>query len=516
MQTNQIVNIVNFIRDVEPRSPRDLVEPVREQIALMKRRGLRGTFLLQYDALIDPVYTDMLKELDPAQFEFGVWFEIVEPQCAAAGIPWTGRFPWDWHAHCGFSVGYTKPEREKLADVLFVKFREVFGSYPRVFGSWFFDSHTVRYLSDKYGLDALCNCKEQYGTDGYTLWGGFYGQAYYPSRTNVFMPAQTEAEKIPAPLFRMLGSDPVYQYDFGMSAENGASKVQGVITLEPVYNGRGGGVPEWVDWFMKENYNGDCLSFGYAQAGQENSFGWPGMKNGIEYQFALFEKLAAEGKITVEPIGETGRRFKETWDSTPPSAITAHTAFDDPEKNSVWYSTKDYRINLYADHGSFRVRDLHVFDERVKDPFEDRVCESNDAAYETLPLADGNRHTGGGTVAGVRITGRDGKEIPAGPMTFEDLGNGAARAGYGAFSVLLKEDGFAVESDRDFRLIYRFGKTDDHFPALVERTEKELLLTADGAVYGLSLTAGRFRSPVAAESENGRIECRIVRKEGNE
>ncbi|MBQ5355592.1 MAG: hypothetical protein IIU08_06960 [Clostridia bacterium] len=318
MQTNQIVNIVNFIRDVEPRGPVDLVEPVREQIALMKRRGLRGTFLLQYDALIDPVYTDMLKELDPAQFEFGVWFEIVEPQCKAAGIPWTGRFPWDWHAHCGFSVGYTKPEREKLADVLFEKFREVFGSYPRVFGSWFFDSHTVRYLSDKYGLDALCNCKEQYGTDGYTLWGGFYGQAYYPSRTNVFMPAQTEEEKIPAPLFRMLGSDPVYQYDFGMSAENGASKVQGVITLEPVYNGRGGGVPEWVDWFMKENYNGDCLSFGYAQAGQENSFGWPGMKNGIEYQFALFEKLAAEGKITVEPIGETGRRFKETWIPRPP------------------------------------------------------------------------------------------------------------------------------------------------------------------------------------------------------
>ena len=29
MQTNQIVNIVNFIRDVEPRGPVDLVEPVR-------------------------------------------------------------------------------------------------------------------------------------------------------------------------------------------------------------------------------------------------------------------------------------------------------------------------------------------------------------------------------------------------------------------------------------------------------------------------------------------------------
>ena len=43
----QIVNIVNFIRAVEPRMPVDMIRPVREQIALMKRHDLRGTFLLQ-------------------------------------------------------------------------------------------------------------------------------------------------------------------------------------------------------------------------------------------------------------------------------------------------------------------------------------------------------------------------------------------------------------------------------------------------------------------------------------
>ncbi len=511
MEKRQIVNIVNFIRDVEPRGPVDLVEPVREQIALMKRHGLRGTFLLQYDALIDPVYTDMLKALDPEQFELGVWFEIVEPQCKAAGIPWTGRFPWDWHAHCGFSVGYTKPRREKLADVLFEEFRAVFGAYPRVFGSWFFDSHTARYVCGKYGLDAMCNCKEQYGTDGYTLWGGYYGQAYYPSRTNVFMPAQTAAEQLDAPLFRMLGSDPVYQYDFGMSAESGAAKTQGVITLEPVYNGKGGGVPLWVDWFMKENFNGDCLTFGYAQAGQENSFGWPGMKNGLEYQFALFEKLAEEGKIAVEPIGETGRWFKNTWDRTPASAITAHTAYDDEGKNSVWYCSADYRINLYEEHGEFRIRDLHVFDERVPDPFEEKVCTGNEAAYETLPVADGNRHSGAGVIAGIRIL-RNGKPLEAGPMRYSEPDCRSARVDYGTFSVLLCEDGFTVESDADFTLVYRFGRTDDHMPSLVSHEEKELTLTYSGAVYGLRLECGRFRSPLAARSENGRLSVSVVRK----
>ena len=156
--------------------------------------------------------------------------------------------------------------------MLFEKFKEVFGYYPRVFGSWLFDSYTIRYISDKYGLDAICNCKEQYGTDGYTLWGGYYGQGYYPSRTNCFMPAQTKEEQIPAPLFRMLGSDQVYQYDFGMDRDSGAAGVQGVITLEPVYcgNSGGGGVPKWVDWYLRENFNGECLSFGYTQAGQGN------------------------------------------------------------------------------------------------------------------------------------------------------------------------------------------------------------------------------------------------------
>jgi len=93
MKKRQIVNIVNFIRAVEPRLPMDLIEPVREQIALMKKHGLRGTFLLQYDAMLVPEIVAMLKELDPAQFELGVWHEIVQPEVESIGIPWTGRFP---------------------------------------------------------------------------------------------------------------------------------------------------------------------------------------------------------------------------------------------------------------------------------------------------------------------------------------------------------------------------------------------------------------------------------------
>ena len=56
----RIVNIINFIRLLEPRDAKIteevLYETVVKQIEMMKKYKLGGTFLLQYDALIDPRY----------------------------------------------------------------------------------------------------------------------------------------------------------------------------------------------------------------------------------------------------------------------------------------------------------------------------------------------------------------------------------------------------------------------------------------------------------------------------
>ncbi|MGN1409822.1 MAG: hypothetical protein ACI4XJ_06560 [Eubacteriales bacterium] len=502
MQKRQIVNIVNFIRAVEPRVKMDLIEPVVEQIKLMKKHGLRGTFLVQYDTLGMPEFTDILKELDPEQFELGVWHEIVEPMCADCGIRWTGRFPWDWHVHCGFSLGYTKEEREKLADALFEKFRSVFGYYPRSFGSWLFDTHTVRYIAGKYELDAICNCKEQYGTDGYTLWGGYYGQGYYPSANNVFMPAQSEETEIRVPLFRMLGSDPVYQYDFGTSAESGAQMFQGVITLEPVYcSGGGGGNKKWVDWYLKENFNGDCLSFGYAQAGQENSFGWKSMKDGLEYQFEKFAQMQKEGKLCCETLGDTGRWYKETYETTPPSAITAHDAWDDGEKRSVWYSSKKYRVNLFSDKNGVRIRDLHIFSDSFADPYEDKVCDKNEATYESLPAVDGNRFSGNGVLAGAYIT-KGGKAVENRPVTFEEVGD-TARVSFGDIVFTLTENSVSIELG-ECEIENRIGK-DEACPTVAGLSSDKITLRYAGCTYSIKLGCGKFADENHIRPENGRI-----------
>lgn len=155
-----IVNVINFIRGIEPREKTDLYEPVENQLELLERYRMKGMFLLQYDALTDPRFVEMLRG---PPHEIGCWLKIVEPMCAAAGIPWRGRVPWDWHSDVGFSVGYLPEERERLADVLLEKFRELFGESPRSVGLWMIDAHTLAYLERRYGIAASCNCKDQWG-----------------------------------------------------------------------------------------------------------------------------------------------------------------------------------------------------------------------------------------------------------------------------------------------------------------------------------------------------------------
>ena len=146
----RIVNIVNFIRLLEPRdssiTEEVLYQTVVQQIALMRRYQLSGSFLLQYDALMDTRYQHLLKALPRDSFEIGAWWEIPQPLVEQAGLLWRGRYPWDWRANIGFATGYTPKEREQLADVYMAKFYAIFGYYPKSVGSWFIDAHTLSYL----------------------------------------------------------------------------------------------------------------------------------------------------------------------------------------------------------------------------------------------------------------------------------------------------------------------------------------------------------------------------------
>lgn len=397
----KIVNIINFIRLLEPRDAKIteevLYETVVKQIEMMKKYKLGGTFLLQYDALIDPLYQKLLKSLPESSFEIGAWWEIPQPLVEKAGLKWRGRYPWDWRANIGFATGYTPEEREKLADVYMSDFKQIFGYYPKSVASWFIDAHTLNYLYQKYKIIASANCKDQYGTDGYTMWGGYWNQAYYPSKINSYMPAQNESNQIPVPIFRMLGSDPVRQYDTGLGSDR-----QGVITLEPVYKD-GGGDSTWVNWYFKEFVEGSSMEYAYTQAGQENSFTWDAMSKGFEIQLPLIARLRDEKKVTVETLAESGKWFREHYKTTPATSVTVNEDLKGSDRKTVWFNSRFYRINLLWGNGNLRIRDIHLFDEKFKSAYFAKKATSNECSFFTLPFVDGYIWSTPQKIAGLRF-----------------------------------------------------------------------------------------------------------------
>ncbi|MDR1891413.1 MAG: hypothetical protein LBQ48_00130, partial [Oscillospiraceae bacterium] len=373
MQKKQIANVIFFVRAVEPRDPNTekiMPKTVEKQIDLVRHYGFPASFLLQYDAFIRPDYISLIKTL-PENCEVGGWFEVVQPLVEKAGLRWRGRpgFAWDWHPDVGFSVGYTPPERLLLVDVFMAGFKERFGHYPHSVGSWLIDAVTLAYMADHYGLEASSICRDQWGTDGYNLWGGYWGQGYYPCRNNVLCPAQTKKAQISVPTFRMLGSDPIYQYDLGLCDGDDftPSGSQGVVTLEPVYGGSGGN-PRWVDWYLGENFK-ESVTFGYTQIGQENSFGWESMKNGLLYQFEALAKLNAAGKVSVQTLCDTGKWYKANFPLTTVTSASGLTDWQERGRQSLWFDSRFYRANFYGEDGRVWLRDIHKFDENYRERY---------------------------------------------------------------------------------------------------------------------------------------------------
>ena len=82
----RIINIINFIRQTDYRVENAdslLYETVCEQVKLVNKYDLPATFLLQYDALINPLYQDLLKSKLNDHSEIGAWWELTQPQIEA-------------------------------------------------------------------------------------------------------------------------------------------------------------------------------------------------------------------------------------------------------------------------------------------------------------------------------------------------------------------------------------------------------------------------------------------------
>ena len=516
--TLRAVNIMNFIRAEEPREKMDLFQPVREQMRLIKEHKLPATWLLQYDALVEGPFVEFLKAEMPSDHEVGIWFEMNRKICDDAAIAWRGNPAWEWdyHVPIAYAIGYTPDERRKLADTAMSTFRRMFGRDAKSIASWNLDAITIAHLSDTYHVDAFGNCRDQLATDGFTIWGAPIA-AYYPSRKNAWSPALETKNQITTPMFRLLGQDPVYYYDKVLPYPD---------TMEPVWPS--GQSEIFVDRFLEMIAKTSSLQCAYAQLGQENSFGWARMSEAYPMQMTKLSQAREKGLI-VETMGETGRRFKRSFQETP---AQAQIMLQDPygktnaPERTVWYQSKFLRADLHFRGNEFYLRDLHVYSDGYAEPYLSQTARQHGIQQRMLAVLDGyhwsdeavrSGHSGRRAMARFGIVDKNGAFTPfilnGQPnvhQTDTSLQTTVPLAGNEELTVLFHERyiDFKLSGKRrhDAQLALLFEWA-DNLSTLVDAAPDQLKYRFDGFEYAVHITNG-----VASKTAD---EVKIVARENS-
>lgn len=517
----KFINTVCFVRTYDyygAYQPENLTT-LQSHIALYNRLNLPATYLLEYDALEREEFRAMLRDNCKVGDEIGLWFEITGGLCEAAGVPWRSKRnrDWDFHVDPGFIMAYNSEEKVKLCTTVMEKFYGWFGFYPRTVGAWLLDTECMEYFNTHYGMDAYIICREQWGMDGYTLWGGPYFGGYYPSRNNMLTPAQTLENQLETPVFRMFVSDPMYSYyEFTHGELNGIG--YHLFTQEPTW--RYGQDRQWVEWCMETLFGGNTEGFSYYQLGQESTFGFgKELERAItmQCQYALAHQKQYGYRFVT--VSDMGKQFKESYEKTPVNFTPCPYDWAELGNQSVWYNSDRYRINLYVHENELRIRDIHLFDDLYRDRYLQEPCRKPGAIYDNLPVVDGVRFTEGcddrniprsSEFIGKRYGDAAGLYLDA-PAKITDIcryeDEFCLRVNHGEYVITLRTDSVEISRDmyKQFRL--RFVHKNE-LPYLAETAEKELLLNHRDYTYRLVLESGSVSGDYL-QSENSKIILRF-------
>ena len=488
MKKTVIVNIYNFIRrsHVEPSEfIVDDFETIRNQLVLMKQYGLPGTYALKYDALMDPHYQELLKDYLDDNDEISAWWEVPSELCERAGIRFNDSHndeEFDDRVDSAYSLGYTPEERMKLVDAYMEDFYSVFGKYPKSIGSWVLDNVTLGYAAEKYGVVAGCICRDQLGVDGFTLWGGYPNGVYYPSKKNIFLPAQTEENQLNVPVFRLLGPDPIYNFE-----ADARDKLQGVYSLEPAW--LPGRDPKFIGWIFGCLTDEDALGVGYAQVGQENNFLWENIRPGFEPQIKHVEKLQKEGKLRIETMAQSAQWYRQQYRlSAPMSYQASHDWIEGSDLSVQNYASCNYRVSLMQEEGRLRIRDMFQYREAYASRYFDKPLRESQSLFDALPVLFPQIWGGVKDRAFIRLVDEKGCE-PTGQVIFDSMDERTARTrmvreGQTVAEFIMAPVGITIRGG--YRLVF------DRLPVFTGVEGGKISMVHEGFAYDFDVTCGNI------------------------
>lgn len=383
------VVIINQIRGESCCSPGNL-EHTRTQLENAVRYKLPTTFVLRYDALTDPRYTDLIlsyQRLHPALIQTGVMVEIVPDlirdtnarQCdidpttslrmsgTCMPIEYAGKDETWFQAQNVFTIGYPIESRTLIVDTLFGKYYETFGEYPAVSSAWMIDTDTLNYLHDRYGVQVHQITREQWGTDSYTLYGGPPHYPYPASRNWIFIPDFNETN--PVHIIRQTTTDPLYNYGDTLSR----------FTSQPNDYARGNASIDYFYTLMRNLLTQPHV--GFANLGLENSMDEAYQKE-FGRQLAFIQTLRDAGSMTVVRPQDAGEFFAQ-------ERVTVYTRTEGA-RSAWWITTATYRVRLTQNENGLTVTDLRIYSNTWEDPY--RMRQANHEGYWVVPfLIDGSR-----------------------------------------------------------------------------------------------------------------------------
>ena len=506
------VNIYNFIRMSHTEPSRfiwDDFETLRQEIITVKQYGFPGTYALKYDALMEPRYQALLREWLDEGDEIGAWWEITRELCQRSGVAFRDSAReecYDDRVNSAYSIGYTPEERRLLVDGYMADFHALFGFYPKSIGSWVLDSVTMDYAAREYGVAGFAICRDQIGVDGFTLWGGYPNGAYYPSRKNENIPAQHAENQINAPVFRLLGPDPIYNFEAEVR-----EGLAGVYTLEPSW--LAGRDETWIRWFFRCLTEEDAIGLGYAQVGQENNFLWENIRPGLGPQLEELKRLCLEGKIRVETLSDTARWFRERFRVSPPMSFQASRDWDGQRGLSCqWYACANYRVGLLGEGGHLRIRDLFVYDEDYPSRYLEKPMKGTKSNSDALPVLYPQLWQQPGKRPWIRLRDARGRE-PEGRITFKSLGKLGAQAELDTGEQRVR---FTMEPE-GIRICGPFGLVMDTLPVFTRQREHVISMEHEGFSYSFAVERGVIlrsgTDGVEIQPERGEIFLRLGKKQ---
>lgn len=341
---NSFVTIVNPVRGDEffDPKPTSFLDGFKIQKQLIANLNLPATWLLRFDILNSSLISNFMNFSDNQ--ELGIFLEITPSLAkeALVSYPEKGIF---WHdANKIFLSGFKPEDRVKLIDSAFKKFKDNFGYYPKSVGAWHIDAYSANYMKRKYGITGVLICADQFGTDNYQIWGGWWGVPYYPSRYNILMPAQTLKNKIDLVVFWWAARDPVLGY--GGSVGESTYSVQ-------VNDYQSHGLE--IDYFKKllDDYlNNKSNQFNQITIGLENDMDFDKFGKGFEEQLTEAARRKNIGEISLMTMTEFAGWYKKNFPLLSPD-----------HQIDEWIMSKDFRVGFMEKENKKVIRDLRIYNE---------------------------------------------------------------------------------------------------------------------------------------------------------